>query len=389
MLIEIFPTVVQHAPNHTADVDPGPGRPITRFINRVAVCVLVVISGALLNRSADAATPEELIRELAINTGRAPSLDDFTKMIDGLDAATLDRRSLPAAWYALRDLQKPSISLADLITAVAARRDSITSLDCSVEVVKEDFDNPAAPKKLSQKCRYAHTANTYYKQEETADDPIGSGASFIFGYDGKVYRQYFRLAGQTEQTAGILELKSKQPFFPPQTHPLCLLMLLDSKKLLNHRLSPMDFAVMAEQMKNSLTVFEQPEQFDGVSCTVVASGAVKALVDVKQGCVLRRLETYAGKDPYDNSKPTRAIRSKRTLEKFAEVRKGVILPQLITQETYSNGAVKHRTTVKIVWNSVNEPIPVSLSQEIIPKGARVLDVVQKKIYREGIPGSDE
>ena len=212
--------------------------------------------------------------------GVAPSLDDYYLTIEGNDFTAEQQGRL---YFAVVAQQKGLVSLEDLLTLLAAKRDSIRSYRCKYLVSTE----PAVQQ------TFMFSANKLLLSDGSLPVTIS--------YDGEFFRRV-----EAGHSASIEGRRSLQMFYRHEM-PLARAMLLDQRlvEITNSTCDIVEFLKGRE-----FVVFEQTQMIDGVNCLLVANTAFEVFLDIDRNFAMKRLSGVA---PVGCFEPTGVTKSQEVV----------------------------------------------------------------------------
>ncbi len=302
------------------------------------------------------------VRDYKRHHGEAPSNDYYFALLSKYELTNPEQATLHRE---LLGVQRPMVSVADLIAVLIAKRDTIETFDCEYTVRGDNF-------------RYVFDGGKVLV-EEFITASKGHG---LRSFDGD-YLRVVNFNDTNMVNASISEMSSRSSFMRPAM-PLCMAMAYNPK-LIDSSGTAMDLARYLE--KGHFHTFEQEERVDESNCLVVASLRDAIWLDIDRGFSLVQLDSHKvelGASADGMIMTGRSLKKRRTCSEFRDYGNGLWLPFLI-KETYftANGKVdqKRSSSVSVQKMDINKEIPESAFTDVIPEDAMVTDGPRGLIYR--------
>jgi hypothetical protein len=331
---------------------------------------------------------KSLIRSIRLfaaqNNGRTPSWDDVSVLEEALEQQRLgtelsgfDRLVL---WKELQAVQKSDLTCSDLKEIVRSKRESIFSIQASVEIRRTVFrsDHPAAA--LDKYLKFETTWSSGKFRVRLWSAPMeGDETSFenLIGFDGEKKRTYdIRPDGNKSGSIQPVDGADLQ-FDTLPANILRLGMLLDSGRL-GRPYPQEDLVVFAETYG---VLFSQPVEIDGASCLELSNGLFYAYVDPEINFAVRRFEERS-----QLGSPEKAY--VRECFDFADCGNGIWLPSRVKESWYApESKIDAVFETSFSGIQVNKRIADEVFTDIWPEGTHVQDPSNGVVYIAGRDGT--
>lgn len=318
------------------------------------------------------------LMEYKSQKGVAPNDEVFFAMIfdPKYDICDLDQAVL---WNDLVKLQSPQITLENLRSLVAAKRNSIRDFYCDFSVIRENEEAGNDPEigKTTYKCAYKN--NLFFVERQKKDDHSRvafSGDLFI--------KVWFHPSVQ----ANILPPPaSLHDGFVPMM-PLFQSMIGDAGVFHTHH-AGFDLLQCLDRSEN-MCVFEQTELIDGRKYLVLGNFTKRLLLDIERDFSVYQFLGYTYQSgPLKSSDPSKTSRmisrtreSERSLTGLTDYGNGIWLPKKAENLYFSGQTGKVTMSDVVTYNGIklNQGLKAEFFEDVIPEDALVTDSIRDMVY---------